>query len=321
MREVIKWALNTSWGYETIAMEADVHEHDVRNLLNTDHRPKHWAGLRMLWFAARLKTTGSAKPSEHILAKIEMLEAITRDLAVFEPDTDFFFRHLQRLGVVTERDCQGVCKRIAGHYYSHRLSRNPGKIIRSDYEFWRFSPFNRLPHVVNRLRYGSPNVAGAIERTAEGQIMQMGDTFVLLAFVYRGYDRGTRRKPASINYEGIQINLFPAGQMGIDPPSQIDGIFLSYVFDESYEIGRMKLIRKTKDKRKSNFDPTQVGEFTHQELQEIEPAFNPADLELDVTSKIEKRQAPGETDLAILTACLSFVMTREHLVQKDDIRS
>jgi hypothetical protein len=86
-------------------------------------------------------------------------------------------------------------------------------------------------------------------------------------------------------------------------------------------MGKMKLIRKTNDKRKRIFDPTQVGEFTFEQIREFEPNFNPADLELDVTSMVAKKPASGEMDPVMLAACLSFVMTREHLVMKNEPRS
>jgi len=220
--------------------------------------------------------------------------------------------------LIEEHDCKAICEQIAGHYYSHRLSRIPGKIIRSHYEFQRFSPFDRLPHVVNRLHYGATSNRDALERTAEGQIIRIGETYVLMAFVYRAnFSDAQKSKEQAVKFDGIQINLFPAGQMGRSPPAVIDGIFLSYVYNQSYEIGRMKLVRKSRVGDKShddyNFDPTQVGEFTIDEMERIEPKLELSSLKLDVSSLLESARGLRPAEPAVLAACLSFMLAPEYL--------
>lgn len=313
LRAVIAWAEDAGpWPINRLAEEADVHPHDVRNFLAGSRRPRHGPGLRMLWFAARLKQSAFPKPAE-IQAGIETLSRATDRLATFEPDNDYFFRHLQRLDLMDEEKCKAVCADISGHYYSHRLSRNPGNIIRSHYDFLAFTPYNRLPHVINRLKYGSVDDPTAVERTAEGQLIQMADTMVLIGFVYRGYRRVGRRPQDGIKYDGIQINLFPAGQMGRDPPSVIEGLFLSYVYNERYEMGRMKLVRKTRGGR-LKFDPQQVGEFTEGQIHKMEPDLDLSGLKLDVSQLLKEEaetfEKPGG---AFLASCLSFMLTQNNL--------
>ena len=310
LRDVIEWA-EAQFSVLPLAEEADVHAHDIRNFLGGTARPGHRPGLRMLWFAAGLEQDTSRPKPEDIQAKIKTLSSVARRLAVFEPDDDYFFRHLQRLGMIDETECKDICERISGHYYSHRLSRNPGKIIRSHYEFQTFNPFNRLPHVINRLKYGRANDRTAVERTAEGQIVRLGDTYLLVGFVYRGYrELGKRIRGRKIKYDGLQINLFPSGQMGRSPPSIIEGLFLSYVYNERYEMGRMKLLRKTSG-RPLKFDPSQVGEFTVKEIQEMEPNLDLSGLKLDVSRLLENEI--GERDRALLGTCLSFLLTPENI--------
>jgi hypothetical protein len=307
LREVIKWA-EAQFSVARVAEEADVHAHNVRNFLGGTY-PGHRPGLRLLWFGAELeKDTSTAKPEE-VQAKIKIVVSATRRLAIFEPDDDYFFRHLQRLGLLDETICKDICNGIAGDYYSHRLSRNRGHIIRSHYEFRKFSPYNRLPHVINRLKYGRIDDQAAVERTAEGQIVRLGDTYLLVGFVYRGFrELGRRIRGRSIKYDGIQINLFPAGQMGHNPPSVIEGLFLSYVYNERYEMGKMKLLRKTSGSA-LEFDPNQVGEFTVSEIRDMEPNLDLSGLKLDVSRLIESE--PGKPDIAVLSTCLSFLLSPE----------
>jgi hypothetical protein len=320
LRDVIGWFEEHQFSALRLANEADVHPHDIRNFLSGTTRPGHRPGLRMLWFAAQLQQDASSTRPESIKAKIKILSDAARRLAVFEPDDDYFFRHLQRLGMIDEQDCKDICERISGHYYSHRLSRNPGKIIRSHYEFDKFSPFNRLPHFINRLKYGRPNDRAAVERTAEGQIVRLGNMYLLVGFVYRGYrELGKRIRGRKIKYDGLQINLFPAGQLDRNPPSIIEGLFLSYVYDERYEMGRMKLLRKKTSGGSLKFDPNQVGEFTVKEIHEMEseePNLDLSELKLDVSRILEKQTGKsdmGKPDMALLAACLSFLLTPENI--------
>jgi hypothetical protein len=312
LRDVVAWAEAGPWPAHRLAEEADVHPYDIRNFIaGSGHtRPRHGPGLRMLWFVTEsLKQDPAVKPAD-ILTKIELLSATAGRLAIFEPDSDYFFHHLQRLGLVNEESCRNTCERISGQYYSHRLSRHPGKIIRSHYEFLSFTPFNRLPHFINRLRYGALGDKDAVERTAEGQIMRLADTYVLLGFVYRGYRRAGRNPQEGTEYDGLQINLFPAGQIGRAPPSEIDGVFLSYVYNHSYEMGRTKLVRKA---GRSAFDPDQVGEFTEKQIQELEPGLDLSGLKPDVSRMLNMPKPVAMPDAAILATCLSVMLTKERL--------
>ena len=317
LRSVIAWVVHSHKSSTVrLAEEADVHPHDVRNFLaGTGSRPGHRPGLRMLWFAARLEQDPSPAKPEEIKSKIRALSDVAKRLAVFEPDDDYFFRHLQRLGVIDEQDCKDICEKISGHYYSHRLSRNTGKIIRSHYEFDKFSPFNRLPHFINRLKYGGPTNRDAVERTAEGQIVRLGNAYLLIGFVYRGFrELGKRMRGKKVKHDGIQINLFPAVQMDRKSPSVIDGLFLSYVYGERYEMGKMKLLRKDPSGNPNEFDQRQVGEFTVDEIEKMEPDepdLKLSELKLDVSPMLEGQ--PGQSDTVLLAACLSFLLTPENI--------
>ena len=312
LREVIRDVIAMGRSATAIAEEADVHPHDVRNFLAKPVRPGHWPGLRMLRFAANLANDGTFLPVE-LAAKVDRLREIASRLSIFEPDDDLFFRHLQRLDVTSERGCQQLCAQLAGHYYSHRLSRNPNRIIRSHYEFQPFNPYNRLPHVINRLKYGSLSDPDAVERTAEGQIFQMADTLVLIGFVYRGYRGQGRKTRAETKYDGIQINIFPSGQFSGGHKSVIDGVFTSYVYDDRYEMGEMKLVR-TKDGRAAKFDPLEVGEFSFEEIQSKEPGIDFSGLKLDLSANLEGTKRLSETeDRLLLVSCLSFMVTGDRV--------
>lgn len=310
LRDVIRWAEAGPWPADRLAEEAGIHAYDIRNFLGgarSGHRP----GLRLLWFVGRLRQQSLAAVPEDIRSKIDRLGKIVDRFSDFEPDDDYFFRHLQRLEVSTEDRCRALCRRLSGQYYSHRLSRNPGKIIRSHYEFQKFSPYNRLPHVINRLRYGAVGDNLAIERTAEGQLVEVADTLVLIGLVYQGYRRVGKEDDDKPQYDGIQINLFPINKIG---RSVTEGLFLSYVYNARYEMGRMKLVRKAD--RKTKFDPDQVGEFTVDQVREMEPDLNLADLAPDVSPLLGPASLLGaKSEQDLLVTCLSFILNREELYQ------
>jgi hypothetical protein len=169
-----------------------------------------------------------------------------------------------------------------------------------------------LPHVVNRLKYGPQNDPAAVERTAEGQIFEMAEHLVLLGFVYRGYLAPGRRTPKATSYDGIQVNNFPAGQFADRRRPLIDGVFLSYVYDDHYEMGAMKLERVA-DPARAKFDPCDVGEVPEAVIAEQQPRPDLSGLKLNVVDRVAPHA--GQTaDLALLlNTCLSFVITGERV--------
>jgi hypothetical protein len=84
----------------------------------------------MLHFAANIPAEIAGR-IPGLTADVERVRATTQRLADFEPDADYFFHHLQRLDLTSARACKRLTERLAGSYYSYRLSRRPGHIIRS----------------------------------------------------------------------------------------------------------------------------------------------------------------------------------------------
>ena len=194
LRQVIAATVEAGLSVSAIADAAEVHPHDIRNFLTkTSIRPGHWPGLRMLHFAANLPVDIASR-IPGLTADVERLQVAAGRLAAFDPDADYFFQHLQRLDLTSARTCKRLTERLAGSSTRYP-SRHPGHIIRSHYELQPYNPFNRLPHMVDRPKYGPQDDEAAVERTAEGQIFEMAENLVLLGFVYRGYLAPGRRTP------------------------------------------------------------------------------------------------------------------------------
>jgi len=322
-----------------MADEAGVHPYDIRNLIN-GARPGHWPGLRLLCYASTCDQMGLLL-KQHIIDNIHQIQSTVKKLSYLDPDADLFFRHLQRLEVVGEERCKLICEKISGHYYGYRLSRNTGRIIKSHYHFLPFSPYNRLPHVINRLKYGGTEDSPPIARTAQGQVFPMGDALVSIGFVYQGFkplgssvmhehneraQKSTKnisrpqrhnerelRRPVSygdsssgnVKYDGIQINIFPTQQFYNKDQHIFDGVFLSYVYNARYEMGPMKIIRRTKE-LKFPFDENEVGEFTYDQIGKHDPDLDISKLHLDLSKNMIVQGDYEGLQNMLLATCLSL---------------
>lgn len=305
LRDAIR-AISTIVPRKVICAEAEIHDYDLKNLLSPKaHRPGHWTGLKLLRFVSEWIPPAHFDKAD--VNRINKVKELARRNAAFDPDEDFLFDHLHRLKLLNSDDCKSMCDSIAGDYYSHRLSRRSNHIIRSHYKIFKFNPHNKVPRFVNRLRYGparskTGSDSGEIERTAVGQIFRIGHAYVLMGFVHYGYDVRDVDK-----YDGIQINIFPSAQFANKNNRIIDGIFLSFVYEDKYEYGQMKLL-----KSRSGFRSGEVGEFPFREIRKMAPNLQLEHLQTDVAEKIAWATRVGkptpQLDRAVLNACFSFIL-------------
>ena len=121
LREVMKEVVKSELGRDTICSLAGIQPHDLKNFL-ADHRPRYLSGLRMLHYVVNWKASNA---SAGLKKKLKRLEEIARRISIFDPDEDFLYRHLERLGIVKEDDCRRICTQLAGNYDFYRLSRRP----------------------------------------------------------------------------------------------------------------------------------------------------------------------------------------------------
>lgn len=300
LREVMREIAQIRKPRDLLCAEIGINDHDLRNFLSAKRpRPRHWAGLRMLRYAID-DHPGRGHLSSDTQNKIGILKGLATNLYFFEPEEDYFFKHLQRLKVTSETQCRRMCEQMAGSYYSHRLSRRPGYIIRSHYEIMPFTTYNRIPRFINKLKYGGapgqPRRPDEVKRTSRGQVFPLSDAFIFLGFVFYGYDWRS-----DIEYDGIQVNIFPRNQFVIEDQKIIDGLFLSFVYNDRYEMGPMKFVRSS-----TGFDESEVGEFPIDLIKSKEPDLDLSDLTVDISQNTQSLNLDSETK-TMLNTCLSFM--------------
>jgi len=306
IREAISGLMRIGESARDIAESAGVNTHDVTNFMSGKAgRPGHKPGVRLIRYIGihrgRFKDTNA-----DLHKRIEWMEKFVSDRSNFEIDLDHFYNHLERLGVIDEKQCAEIADIMSGHYFSYRLGSSPNTIIKSHYEFMKYNAYNKLPHFLNRLRYLEEGSLSEIRRTAEGQLIKLGNNFVTIAFVYQGITSKERKISGKEKYEGIQVNIFPCGAFPLSAGAQVEGLFLSYVLRDRYEFGKMILQKIAATPKGYRFIEQDVGSFDLHDLEEKEPDIKIDRLRLNVSSKINIDEE-GD-DLFELASCLSFVL-------------
>jgi hypothetical protein len=271
-----------------ICEDAGVHEHDLRNFLSgKSNRPKFRAGLRLLAYVA-------VRPDDDLdrgtRASVRALRKAMQRVTVFDPDEDYLFKHTRRLKLVDASACERIAAQIQGQYYMYRLSPTKEQVLRSHLELERYNPYNRLPHFVNRLKFGPIDAKGAPFRRSEGQVIPVGDYYLFVGFVFDSFKKATITE-----YKGVKLLVIPAAALHQDAHKPIGGIFVSFSYGrgDRYEYGPTYLMKCGEP-----FSEANVGEFPISRLSELGMGLKESDLKLDISTLLD--------GTGLLAACLTL---------------
>jgi hypothetical protein len=288
-----------------VARAAEVDAHFLKHFLN-NKTIGHLPGLRLLRFAAQWTPSPSHEMANDFHAAQSVLQARLGRMEITDLDMDYFFLHLERLRIITRSKCWQICDHISGHFNAYRLSRNPGWVLCSSYIFLPYNVYNRLPHFTSLSQCGdTPFDRSSGKRTARGQIIPVGRAYILVGFVAPGFD-----PPESTDYDGTVVVVLPESQIKQGHPT-IDGVFLSYGYDDRCEFGRIRLVRSNETPESTQ---AQIGEFSVEDLKNAAPELDVAALQdalqLDI-AVIAAATAGNEgvSPAVMMTAALSFVLS------------
>jgi hypothetical protein len=310
LRTILSHAVRAST-LADLAADMEVYEYDLKNFLaggprptadgnpakqrrpGGTQRPKHRAGLRFLRYCANYP---ALHLSPEVQKSVEVAQNAMRRIARLDVDDDYFFKYFDSIKLMDIDKCRTVSENIMGRYYAYRLGQTSGVIVRSHLEVMSFNPYNKIPRFINRLKHGPHNDNSSRLRKSEGQILEVGNTYIFLSFTFDGDD-----KRSSYNYRGMKIIITPAENFNVSNAMTCGALFVSYSYQGRYEYGPM-IIKKTGDV----YDRSKVGEFSIDEIRSIDTDINIHDLQMDSATLLD---APPST---MIGACFSYIISRSH---------